>query len=194
MNKIIAAMVGLLMLASPALATYPCYGYGCMPAAPDTASSSLSLNTSGVTTVATLSKINGWDGAFRAGVAENVYNDGIMNMWTSVGFSVPSFGASEMIESKVVASEGDTSIIKQVSWASPGPANTANLFIGWATPSASDEVDVTNVGSGNALYNMATNSLLVYMESFGLNMDTDCDPIPPVPPVLPQCECDDCVC
>ena len=188
MNKIIAAMVGLLMIASPALATFPCYGCGPTPQ-PEVASSQFLLSASGMTTVATLSTIDGWDGAPRAGVAENICNDGSILLETSVDFYVPSFGASEMVESKFVSADGDTSIIKQAEWYSPGPVNTANLYIGWLTDSAADEVDVTNVGAGMALYNMNANSLVNYWESFALNAGTDCDPESPIPPVPPSCDC-----
>ena len=190
MNKIIAALVSLTLLATPALAT------GCFFCAPpaDEANAQFQLVADGETMVATLSTIKGWDGAFRAGVAENVYNDEYVEMATSVNYYVPFFGASEMLESKDVYAEGDTSIIKQVQWASPGPANTANLYIGWTTASARDEVDVTNVGSGSALYNMNTNSPVRYLESFGLNRGTVCVPETPVPPVPPSCECEDCQC
>lgn len=185
MNKIIAAIVGLMMLATPALAFCP----GCYTP-PSTANSQLQILTEGYTTVATLSTIEGWDGTPRAAVAENVYNNGVLNMWASVDFEVPSFGASEMLESKNILASGDTAVIKQVSWASPGPANTANLYIGaFASDVGTDEVDVTNVGSGSILYNVATNSGLTYLESFGLNVGTNCVPKIPVTPVLPTCVC-----
>ena len=197
MNKIIAALMGLLLLATPALAYCPpggCY------TPPETASSQFSLSASGVTSVATLSTIAGWDDLPRGSVIENICNDGIIGMVTSVDFSVPSFGASVMLESKNVEASGDTEIIKGVAWYSPNPMwpNTANLYVGWMTPSASDEVDVTNVGFGSALYSMQTNSPLLYAESFGLNTGTDCDPEPPEQPVQPSCECNTfwgiCVC
>jgi hypothetical protein len=194
MNKIIAAIVGLLMITTPALAYCP----GCYTP-PQTASSQFSLSASGLTSVATLSTIAGWDGAFRASVIENICNDGDIGMATSVDFSVPSFGASVMLESKNVEAYGDTEIIKGVLWNShPYWPSTANLYIGWMTPTASDEVDVTNVGSGSALYSMDTNSPLLYAESFGFNTGTDCYPEPPKIPIQPSCECDTfwgiCVC
>jgi hypothetical protein len=192
MNKIIAAIVSLALLATPALAYCP----GCPPPA-QTASSQFQLSASGVTSVATLSSINGWDGTPRGSVIENICNDGSIGMATSVDFSVPSFGASVMLESKNVGASGDTEIIKGVAWDShPCWPSTANLYIGWSTPTAGDEVDVTNVGSGSALYSMQTNSLLGYAESFGLNVGTDCDPEDPQQPVQPSCVCNKhyCIC
>jgi len=157
MRKLVALTSILTLL----LTSVPVLAFGYIPPAPSTASTQFLLEACGETEVKTLSVINGWDGDFRASVAENVDNDEYLFMSTSVDFSVPSFGASEMVESKYVYAEGNTEIIKGVLWDShPAWPSTANFYVGWMTDDASDEIGFTNVGSGSALYNMQTNKQL----------------------------------
>jgi hypothetical protein len=186
MREKIFALASVLTLL---LTSVPVMAFGYMPPAPSETSTQFELLASGDTEVKTFSLINGWDGAYRASVAENVDNDGGLYMSTSVDFEIPSFGASLMVESKEIIASGDTEIIKLVDWDShPCWPSTANFYVGWSTGDAEDGIEVTNVGSGSALYNMQTNSDVYYLESFALNQPLDCDPELPSPPAPPVCD------
>jgi hypothetical protein len=174
MNKIIAAIIGLVMIASPAFA-WPMSSY---------ASSQFGISADGMTTVKTQAVLDGV-----AGELQNVVNMGSLDMLNSVDFSIGSWcSPSSMVESTGLEASGNTYTAQAASWS----YGMAGAYIGWNAGSASDAVEVDSFGSGSMGYSMQTNMPVTYVGSFAYNAPTDCDPEEPVTPTQPVCGCPFC--
>jgi hypothetical protein len=205
MNKIIAAVLGLLMVATPAFAWTNVRAV---------------LDASGVTEINELSTIAGYDGTegkmqVTAYVHEGVKNDGTLYF----NNEIDSPGAWEMVESKDMWGTGDTKFKKEVVWWTEDSRTDgcgdnkvmrypteAHIFVGFYTETFTDELEIDNVAdlpvegpdgefSSNYLLKVwDTDDNFYFNEGVGINMLEDCTPHVPHTWAFPECECPGCVC
>lgn len=195
MNKIIAALVALAVIGTPALA------YSNMD---------LELVAQGDTTYSTYSNVAGFDwseGSMQttAFIVETITNDEYLVIHES--FQNPS--PWMMHEYKNVYAEGESSIDKYVEWWTEDSTvvcdqmrwpTTTNVFIGYHDEDSNRLVDFTNVANENtedvsgefsrSHFSLSEESTdwFSYEQSVGIGMPNDCDFYGVTPPVMPECE------
>jgi hypothetical protein len=210
MNKIIIALIGLALMATPALACIP--GTYC-PVNP-TSDVRTSLWAQGDTSMNEQVTVSGWyDGHGyipTAGIIESIQNDGTL----SVQKQATNFGQWNLQEDGFVYASGETSLQKEIDWWTVDPTESrrtgelkwptvANIYTSYVTNTVSDKTEIHNTADqpgdpyGSAvntfLQSVMTSDIMNYKESVGINEPLRCDvqlPIPPTPPVCLGCPTD----
>ena len=197
-NKIIAALVSIALIASPALA---CVGNDCWYGRPDS-DIRTSLIADGETSVIEQATVFGdYQGkpTATAYVLQNVNNDGFL-MFNS---QATSYGDWDMQEDSSVYAEGKTDIEKEVVWWTVDPTTrcgelkyptVANIYTEFATDSmvvvkeVHNTANVPPAGVPNVFAQSLTSKVpMTYGESVGINKPTRCSIADVVPPVEPVC-------
>jgi len=198
MNKIIAAIVGLLVLATPAFAWSNVRSV---------------LYASGETEINNLATIWGYDYSepgweMTAFIHEGVKNDGTLYF----NNEITSPGEWEMVEEKIMSGTGDTKWKKEVAWWTEDSTikygemkwpTEANIFVGFYTQTFTDEEEIHNVanlpieGTGDQEGEFSHNYFLKvwdtddnfnFEEGVGINLPEDCTPKVPHTWRFPRCE------
>jgi hypothetical protein len=204
MNKIIIALIGLVLIATPALACgevgNPCSTYS-------KSDVRTSLYAAGDTSLMEYVDVAGTYGvhaiAPTAFVLQNVNNDGTLSFMSQD----TNFGQWKLQEDSVLSTTGKTDVQKEVVWWTVDPTTVndpvlkyptvANIYTQFDSNTMTVIKEVENTadkpGTNYANPNVFTQSLtstvpMSYMESVGINKPLRCDVLPPKTPVMPVCE------
>ncbi len=175
MKRLLMALVGVLVSASPAFAM---------------TQSAFQMETNGWASFNEVTTISfnhdWWSGDFDIGQSRSsVANDGSMDLRTS-------FIADDNMLSQVsvLDAEGETMLGEKVSWASVWMHPTrANSFIGFMASDndgtvVEEMMETMGEDEGTILYNLATSDDLLYIHSLGIGRPDvpalDCEPMEPV--------------
>jgi hypothetical protein len=185
MKKIIAAIVGLVMLVSPALA---CIGPDC--------------NMPNDGSIDTYFSGSGWNVYFNdALIVDEYWDDDVVveNVWTTKGevtvlqninIEDKWFGSSEVVLNKMIEVDPagfcwfsfDANVEKSVVWDNGGEV--------YRQATLGDVTSIVDVGAGEGVFvdDIQYKGTVNVFESIGLNRDTICEyPSPPDMPKIPEC-------
>jgi hypothetical protein len=209
MNKIIAAIVGLVLIATPAFAKIP------------SANSEVStiLSATGQTTFNEFATVWGYDYSETGTVHEHwqmtAYTQNLITNDKSLTIQkeVESPGQWEMQEEMLVGGEGNTFIGAAVGWWTEDSHTTgsplsmkwptvANIYTGFFTQTFTDEEQINSIADSTTpapghpgafsdnyfLKNIDTNSDFSFVEGVGINLPSECTPELPSPWYPPTCD------
>jgi hypothetical protein len=200
MNKIIIALISLVLVATPVLA---CTGNGCIGY--PTSDVRTSLIASGDTSLNEYVDVSGkYHGDYvpTASVLQNINNDGTLAFMSQD----TNYGQWNLQEDSVVMTTGKTDIEKQVTWWTVDTSvskktgdlkypTVANIYTVFSTDTMTVVKEVENTadqppaGTLNAFAQSITTKVpMTYMESVGINEPVRCNVLPPAPPIPPVCK------